>query len=157
MNGSNHIATVLICLAAWTPLFAGAQPHEVTEGNYTLRSSTVSSETIPASVAKAHGFEQGPSVFILNITVMEKSRAGNATLPAVLTVKIRDLTGRKLPIDMKVNHENGFVSYYGTYHRLPNQALSFDITAAPEGSSRMLTMRYRDDGRSTQTPEQQKN
>ncbi len=58
MNGSNHIATSLIFPAAWTRLSAGAQPHEVTEVDYTLRSSTVSSETIAASVAKAHGFER---------------------------------------------------------------------------------------------------
>lgn len=41
--------------------------HQVTEGSYTLRSSTVNSETISASMAKAHGFEQAPSVFILNV------------------------------------------------------------------------------------------
>ncbi|MEO8740417.1 MAG: DUF4426 domain-containing protein [Casimicrobiaceae bacterium] len=144
MHGLNHITTVLIFLAAWTPLFAGAQPHQVTKGNYTLRSSTVNSESISASMAKAHGFEQAPSVSILNVTVIEKDRAGKPTVPAVLTVDIRDLTGRKLPIEMKVDHENGSVSYYGTYHRLPNQTLAFDITAAPEGSSRILKMRYRD-------------
>jgi len=72
MNGSNHIVAALICLDVWTPLSAGAQSHQVTEGDYTLRSSTVGSETIPASVAKVHGFEQKPSVSILNVTVIEK-------------------------------------------------------------------------------------
>lgn len=145
MNGSNQLASALICLAAWMPLSAGAQPREVTEGDYTLRSSTVSSETIAASVAKAHGLEQAPSVFILNVTVIKKGlAAGNATVPAVLDVEIRDITGRKVPIKMKVDHENGSVSYYGTYRRLPNQTLALGINAAPEGSSRKLTLQYRD-------------
>lgn len=144
MNVSNHIAATLLSLAACAPFSAGAQPHRVTKGHYTLRSSTVSTETISASMAKAHGFEQARSVFILNVTVIQQGRAGSATVPAVLAVDIRDLTGRRLPIDMTVDRENDAVSYYGTYRRMPNQTLLFDIAAVPKGSGRRLTMRFRD-------------
>jgi hypothetical protein len=145
MNVSNRIvATAFLFVAACTPFSASAQAHQITGGGYTLRSSTVGSETLPASMAKAHGFEQKPGLWILNVTVTDNGRAGNGTVPAALAVRIRDLVGRALPIDMRMDRENGYVSYYGAYRRVPHQALSFVIRATPQGTDRTLTLRYRD-------------
>ncbi|MEO5883849.1 MAG: DUF4426 domain-containing protein [Caldimonas sp.] len=145
MSASNRIVAVaLVCVAALTPLSAGAQAHQVQEGGYTLRSSTVGSETLPASVAKAHGFDQEPGLSILNVTVTKNGRVGNGTLPAALDVQIRDLAGRAVPIEMRVDRENGYVSYYGIYRRPRHQTLVVAIAAAPKGSSRTLKLRYRD-------------
>ncbi len=145
MNASNRIVAIaLVCLAAWTPLSANAQAHQVKEGGYTLRTSTVSSETLPAPVAKAHGFDQGPGLAVLNVTVSENVRARNGTVAAALDVRIRDLAGRAVPIDMRVDRENGYVSYYGIYRRPPRQTLSVSIRATPQGTNRTLKLRYRD-------------
>jgi len=144
MITSNRIAATLLCLAAWTPFSVGAQPHESRDGGYTLRSSTVASTSLPMSMAQAHGFEQKPSVFVLNVTVIEDVGAGNGTVPATLAVRIRDLAGREVPVDMTLDRENGYVSYYGTYRRRPHQVLSFAIRATPQGTDRTLTLRYRD-------------
>jgi len=89
MIASNLLAATLVCLAVWTPFSAGAQPHETREAGYTLRSSTVSSETLPASMARAHGFEQTPTISVLNVTVIEDAGSGNGTVPATLAVQIR--------------------------------------------------------------------
>ncbi len=114
------------------------------EGRYTLRSSTVGSENIPASMAKAHGFARSPSLAILNVTVSERGRPGNGTVAADLVVRIRDLVGREVPVDMTQDRTNGYVSYYGTYHRAPRRTYAFTITATPHGASRTLTLRYHD-------------
>lgn len=145
MNAPTRIfAAALVGLAAWAPLAAGAQAHQIEQGGYTLRSSTVGSEALPASVAEAHGFERSPSLAILNVTVVERGGPGNGTVAAALVVRIRDLAGREVPIDMKLDRENGYVSYYGTYHRAPRRMLSFVIRATPNGTNRALTLRYRD-------------
>lgn len=145
MNAPNRIfAAALVSLAAWAPLCAHAQAHQVREGGYTLRSSTVGSETIPASVARAHGFGRSPSLGILNVTVIERGRPGNGTVAAALDVHIRNLAGQEVPVDMMVDRDNGYVSYYGTYQRAPRRILSFAIRAIPKGTGRTLTLRYRD-------------
>ncbi len=145
MNTSNRIvAAAVVCLAAWTPFSAGAQAHQVNEGGYTLRSSTVGSETLPASVARKHGFERAPGLSMLNVTITKKGRAGNNTIPAALDVQVRDLAGRAMPVDMKMDRENGYVSYYGIYRRPRHQSLVVAIEASPEGSTRTLKLRYRD-------------
>lgn len=145
MNISKRIVAVaLVCLAAVAPLSASAQAHQVKQGGYTLRSSTVSSETLPASVAKAHGFEQEPGLSILNVTVKKNGAAGNGTLAATLDVQIHDLAGRAVPVDMTVDRENDYVSYYGVYRRSAHHALEVAVTAVPHGTSRTLKLRYRD-------------
>lgn len=138
------IAFVLFSAAALLPLDAAAQAHQVKIGRYTLRSSTVASETIPASMAKAHGFTRSPSLAILNVTVSERGRPGNGTVAADLAVRIRDLVGREVPVDMTQDRTNGYVSYYGTYHRAPRRTYVFDITATPQDGGPTLTLRYHD-------------
>lgn len=145
MNQLNRIVAVgLVCLGTVAPIPASAQAHQVQQNGYTLRSSTVSSETLPASVAKAHGFEQQPGLSILNVTVTKDGVAGNGTLAADLDVQIHDLTGRAVHIDMQVDRVNDYVSYYGVYRRPNHQALAVAIKAMPVGSSRTLNLRYQD-------------
>ncbi len=139
-----RLVASLVCVAALVPAEAHAQAHQSTDGVYTLRSSTVSSQSIAPSVARAHNFPPDPAVAILNVTVIKKGQSGNGTMPAAIDASARDLAGLSQTIEMKKDRENGYVSYYGTYRHLRNETLTFDITAKPEGTDRKLVLHYRD-------------
>ncbi len=138
------VAASLVCVAALVAAEAHAQAHQSTDGVYTLRSSTVSSQSIAPSVARAHNFTPGPAVAILNVTVIEKGQPANGTTTAAISVTARDLAGRAQTVEMKEDRENGYVSYYGTYRHLRNETLTFDIMARPEGTEKRLVLHYRD-------------
>lgn len=143
-----HRFLALAALVAFVPLAARAQSHEAHSRGYMLRSSTVRSEAIPASVARAHGLDPDPAVAILNVTVMRQTRAGETTVPAALDVRVLDLSGRRASVAMKEDRENGYVSYWGSYRRDSRAPITVAISATPEGSPQRVTLRYRT-GRNT--------
>ena len=136
-------SVVLACLAIGAgPAFA--QAHEVTDGVYTLRSSTVSSRAIPASVAKAHGFVPERGLAILNATVLRKHGKSRESVPANVTATVKSSTGVTREVKLSAARENGSISYFGTYRHVTGDALSLTITARAEDARAPLTLRYRD-------------
>lgn len=144
MHRSNRLLAIVAGASVLAASAACAQSHEASGDGYTLRSSTVSSESVAGSAPRAHGIEQDPAVGILNVTVLRKGQPGNGTVAAAIGATVRDLVGRSRPIGMTQDRENGFVSYYGTYRRLAGERLDFLITAFPEGTAVKLRLHCRD-------------
>lgn len=144
MHGSSRLLAIVAGASVLAASAACAQSHEASGGGYTLRSSTVSSESVAGSAARAHGIEQDSAVGILNVTVLRKGQPGKGTVAGAVGATVRDLAGRSRPIAMKQVRENGYVSYYGTYRHLPGERLDFIITAVPEGTAVKLRLHYRD-------------
>lgn len=130
------LAFSLACMAApsWS------QVHEARTGDYTLRSSTVSSTMISADVAKRHGIVPSPTRGILNVTVTRAEK----TVPARVEVVARNLTGRATEIGMTQTATNGYVSYTGAYDFVHGEVLDFTVRAQPQGSEDVLTLTFRD-------------
>lgn len=133
--------TFVVSLASATP--ALAQAHKTTDGPCTLRSSTVDSRSIAASVAARHGFSRAADLAIVNVTVSCKGRSVNGTVPADIAVTRSGLAGVSELVEMHVERQNGYVSYYGTYPHLPGQLVRVSVTAVPEGTTRHMTLTYR--------------
>ena len=117
MHGSNRLLAIVAGASVLAASAACAQSHEASGDGYTLRSSTVSSDSVAGSAARAHGIERDPAVGILNVTVLRKGQPGNGTVAAAIGATVRDLVVRSRPIAMTQDRENGYVSYYGTYRR----------------------------------------
>jgi hypothetical protein len=132
-------ALAALCLLG-TPAAARAQAHERHAGPYTLRASTVGSESISAQTAKAHGIERSPSRALINVTLMRNGK----TVPARLTVHARNLAGMSRPIDMRPTPANGYISYDGVYEFVNGEVLDFTIRAQPEGRDQAVTLGFRD-------------
>jgi hypothetical protein len=130
-----------LALAA-APAFA--QPHELTEGGYVLRSSAVPSVALAPAIAQSHGVVPRAGTGVLDVSVYRSGSAAWNPLPAQVQASVTDLTGVKQAIEMKAARTDGYVSYYGTFGYLPDQELEFVITARPQGSGRELTLRYQD-------------
>ncbi len=134
------VVTSVVCVTAGTA--AWAQAHQSTSGPCTLRSSTVDSGSIAVSIAAKRGFSPAADLAIVNVTVTCKGRRGNGTVAANIDVTRADLAGTKEPVEMHVDRQNGYVSYYGTYRHLPGQVVRLAVAATPEGGSPRITLAY---------------
>ncbi len=144
MHASRILAGLVGALFVLVSQLAFGQAHQVRNGRYTLRSSTVESESISVPVARAHGFSPERGLAILNVTVLVKGKDRRKSVPASVSATAKDLAGVTRNIPFTLDHENGSFSYYGTYDHLPYEVLDFTITATPEGAPAPLTLRYRD-------------
>lgn len=130
---------VLLAFAA----AAAAQPQTRDFGPYTLRSSTTASDNIAPETARKHGIEPDPRRAVLNVTVLVDGAPGaERTVPAEVQATARTLSGKPRPIEMREVDAGGYVSYIGSYEFVPREVLEFEITARPEGSDQVLSMRY---------------
>jgi hypothetical protein len=121
-----------------------SQAHVSREGAFSLRASTVSSETLPESTAKAHGIERDPRRGVLNVIILHKVKSGEKTMRGAVSATARDLTGQKRDIPMKEVDANGYVSYMGTYDFVRGEVIDFLINAKPQGGGRKLSLTFRD-------------
>lgn len=131
-----------IFLAASGP--AWSQAHVSKEGGFTLRASTVSSETLPESTANAQGIERDPRRGVLNVSIHQQDGARDKNVRAEVHATARNLTGQKRDIPMKEVDANGYVSYLGTYDFVRGEVVDFLIDAKPQGSDRTLSLTFRD-------------
>lgn len=138
------IRVMLLAIAVSASAPAWSQAHTSKEGPYTLRASTVSSETIPESTAKAHGIERDPRRGILNVLIQRKNGAIEKTLHGDVHAVARDLTGQKREVPMKEVDANGYVSYMGTYDFVRGEVIDFLIDAKPRSGAHELHLTFRD-------------
>lgn len=119
---------------------AWSQAHQQQSGPYTLRSSTVSSETLSEASAKLHAIERSPTRGVLNVTVTK----GDQTVPATVIVMARNLAGMTRQIGVKQTAANGYVSYTGPYDFVHGEVLDFTVRATPYDSKEVIALTFRD-------------
>lgn len=132
--------------AAAVPLLVGAQPHESTVGEYTLRSSTVHSAAIAKQAAREHGLEVGPGRAVLNVVVLRTRADGSRVpVPADVQATATNLAGMQREIPLKpARSPNGDVSYVGMYTFASREVLQLSVRASPQGGSQQLALDYRE-------------
>jgi hypothetical protein len=122
------------------PGLARSQTFEAHAGPFTLRASTVGSESISKETAAAHGIERSPTTALVNATLMRDGK----TVPARMEVEARNLAGMKRTIDMRETARDGYVSYMGSYDIAPGEVLDFTVKALPASGARWITLHFRD-------------
>lgn len=138
------IAATLFLFAAWPQAGAHAQMQEKTFENHVLRSSVVSSMSIPEASAAEHNIKRAPDLGILNVTVLKKGSQLTETVPAKVSAYAMDLAGTRRLIPMRETKANGWVSYTGTFPFAPREVLDFTVSAQPENVGQPLEMTYRE-------------
>jgi hydrogenase maturation factor len=133
-------------IALSTASLAAAQAHEVRQGPYVLRSTTVASDRIDADTAKRHGIQPSPGRAVLNVVLLKNvQQEGQTTVPAQVKAISRNLAGVRNEIELQEVRENGRVSYLGSYEFLPREVFDFHVTAQPEGKGEpTLSLAYRE-------------
>ena len=120
------------------------QPHELTEGGYTVRSSVVDSSSLAPAAAREHGIEPSGGVGVLDVSVYRSDSTNYEALPATVQASLTGPAGVVEQIEMKPARAAGYVSYFGTFRYAPNEPLDFKISVKPEGAGQDLTLRYQE-------------
>ena len=134
----------LAAALAASALLAAAQSHEVSEGDFVLRSSTVTSQQIDPTSAARHGIEVAPNRAVFNVVLLRG--ADRQPVPAKVTASSRNLAGMRSKILLREVREDEWVSYVGSFDFVPREVLDFVVEAQPaEGEQQpVLTLSYRD-------------
>lgn len=136
---------LLIAALCLPSMPAKAQSHTEQFGPYTVRSSSVSSQTLAPSSAREHGIEPAPDLAVLNVLVQHTDEQGHVrTVPADVKAQTRTLTGVTRDVPLKESSVNGYITYTGTYTFLPRQVIDLMITAQPRGTHQVLNTTYRE-------------
>lgn len=141
---SAGMAATLFLFAAWPQAGAHAQTHEKAFEKHVLRSSVVSSMSIPEASAAEHNIKRAPDLGILNVTVLKQGSQLTETVPADVKAYAMDLSGARRLIPLRETKANGWVSYTGTFPFAPREVLDFTVSAQPENVGQPLEMTYRE-------------
>lgn len=145
MHAPAKVIAALV-LTAWTTTSGQAQAHEIRQGDYLLRSSTVASERIDPASAAQHAIVPAASRAVLNVLVLRHGGEAGTPIAAEVTASMQNLAGVRRDISLREVKENGRVSYVGSYEFLPREVIDFHITALPAGAEPdgMLKLSYRE-------------
>ncbi len=123
-----------------------AQREEVERGGEVQRSSSVASDSISTESARLYGINCSRERAVINVVLLTDQPGMQKTLPALVSVSTRSLSGDNTAIEMREVRANDRVSYMGSYVFSPREVFDFEVTAQPTvtPSQEPLTLRYRE-------------
>jgi hypothetical protein len=137
-------ATALALAALLAPLVALAQPHAVRHGIFTLRSSVVASQSLPAATLRRHGIAADAHTAVLDAVVLRAVGKAEWPIAAALTATRTTLAGVQRTIALHPVSFRGRVSYVGTFRFVPDEVLDFQLSARIDPASPLLRLSFRE-------------
>jgi Domain of unknown function (DUF4426) len=122
----------------------GIHSHLVKDGPYTMRASTLQSDSLTPAIAQRHGITVAPDRGILNVVVLKQQGDTRVTVPTDITAISINLLGQTEPISMREVIENDHVSYIGSFGFQPLRNLRFVINAKPRGGIEPFALEFED-------------
>jgi len=133
-----------LALAVAAPAGALAQPHAVQHGAFTLRSSVVASQSLPAATLRRHGLAPDAHTAVLNAVVLRAVGEAEWPIAAALTATCTTLAGVRRAIALHPVSFQGRVSYVGDFRFTPDEVLDFRISARIDPGSPVLRLAFRE-------------
>lgn len=97
-----------------------------TIGNYIVHFNALSTESLPASVARAYGITRSKNRGLLNISVLKKG-GGFEGVEADINANATNLTGQLRNIDLRKIEEQNAVYYISEFSVTDRETLDFSI------------------------------
>lgn len=124
---------------------AGPQPAERSKdfGEYILHFNALTTDLLPAEVARSFGISRSKSRAMLNIVMMRKIEGtlGQAVEGAV-TARTTNLTGQLKNLALRPVKEGDAIYYIGDISVADGEVLIFDVEATPEGSDETMRVKF---------------
>ncbi|MDH3588286.1 MAG: DUF4426 domain-containing protein [Gammaproteobacteria bacterium] len=111
-------------------------------GDYVLHYNALTTDQLPAEVARNFGITRSKSRAMLNI-VMIRKEVGTLghSVTGTVTAKATNLTGQLKNLELRPLTEGDATYYIGTIQVADGEVLIFDIDATPDGSSTSMSVR----------------
>lgn len=110
---------------------------------FTIRANVSPTEQLPEAMARQYGIEAGPSLYLVNVVVLEHRPEGQPVpVPVNLSAHYESPAGQVTDIDMREIEANDRVSYVGTLDTSAQRVFQFVIEAQPDGADQPLKMDF---------------
>lgn len=102
-------------------------------GQYVIYYSALSTDLLPADIARRQGFERSSHVGLVNVTILRD--AGGTQQPATGSVRgtATNLSGQSTPIVFRPVKDAGGISWLGTFPISGSDTFRFELVVVPSG------------------------
>ena len=121
---------------------AARQPAELQVGDVRIHASLAPTASLDAAVAGRYGIEPGRDVQLLLVGVRRGPVHDEASLPARVEVRVRDLRGVRQDVPMREVRADGFVDYVGSVRVAPPDTLAFEVAVRRDGADAPDVLRF---------------
>ena len=112
-------------------------------GDYVLHYNALTTDQLPADVARNFGITRSKSRAMLNIVMIRKEVGTlGRSVKGNVTAKTTNLTGQLKNLELRPLTEGDATYYIGTINVADGEVLVFDIEATPEGTTTPMSVRF---------------
>lgn len=121
------------------PQAQAAEENSAVFGDYTVHFHALSTNEVPAEVAKSVGIVRAKNRAMLNVSVIRNS--DSSSVSADVTADVVNLTGQSKNINMRKVEQESAIYYIGELSVSHRETLIFDIDVTPAGSEETFEVR----------------
>jgi len=112
-------------------------------GDYTVHYNAFNTDTLQPEMAAAYNIVRSKNRGMVTISVLEKTASGNKPTRANIAISASNLTGQLRTFRVREVNENNAIYYLSEFHVAHEEMLNFTLQILPEGSSRSMTVSFR--------------
>lgn len=123
----------------------GPNVHDKEFGNYIIHVNALTTDQLPAEVARGHKISRSKNRAMINISVQEKSADGELPATAKVSISAKNLSNQLKVVNLREIKETDPVAIYyiGEVSVNHEETLVFDLDITPEGASAPILLSYR--------------
>lgn len=123
------------------PQAQASQDNSTVLGKHTIHFNALSTNEVPAEVAKAMGIVRSKSRAMLNVSVVNTE--SNQAVEADVEVRAANLSGQLKQVSMRKLAQGDAIYYIGEISVSHLETLIFDIDVVPEGETQAAQVRIK--------------
>ncbi|WP_407331385.1 DUF4426 domain-containing protein [Enterovibrio sp. 27052020O] len=131
------LSLISAALMLMSPLGHAEQAKDI--GSLEVHYSALNANFIPPAVAKTYGIKRSSTNALINIAILDKSKAGKPALTANITGDARNLLGTTKPLTFREVREGDAIYYLAEFRFANEENVTFniDINAAGNRSGKL--------------------
>jgi Domain of unknown function (DUF4426) len=121
-----------------------ANVHEKQFGNYIIHVNALTSDQLPAEVARGYKISRSKNRAILNISVREKQSDSETPVTASIKVIAKNLSSQQKNVDVREIKESDPIAIYyiGELPVSNEETITFDLNVTPAGAEKPILISY---------------
>jgi hypothetical protein len=139
------VAIVVLVVLLLLPQRGHGEQTQQDFGDYIVHYSAITTNQLVAEIARQYGIERSSRRGLLNIAVQAKGGVDARMVGADVSAEVSDLTGHRLPIQLRETSENGDVDYLGEFPLSGSGAYLFTVKVTPPGHTLPYLVKFNQD------------
>ncbi len=112
-------------------------------GDYTVHYNAFTTDVLQPDMAKHYKITRSKNRALVNISVLQKSGAGQAPVRAQVNGNATNLTGQLREMEFREISEENAVYYIAIMHVADKETLDFAVEVKPEKQAKPFTVKFR--------------